>query len=120
MNWGNKLVIVFLAFGGLMIYMVSRCIQTPVNLVSKEYYKDEIAYQEVIDGKNHANALSRNVMVTHDDHFITLIFPEEMQKKTIKGKIWFYCAAAADKDKKLILETNATGLQQISREQFEP
>src|SRR5690349_1691753 len=119
MNWGNKLVIVFIAFGAVMSYMVSRCMQTPVNVVSKEYYKDEIAYQEVIDGKNNANALSRNVMVTQDDHFITLTFPEEMQHKTIKGKIWFYCPAASDKDRKMILETNA-GAQMIGRGQFEP
>ncbi len=34
-----------------MSYMIYRCMNVPVNLVSKAYYKDEIAYQEVIDAK---------------------------------------------------------------------
>ena len=117
MSWGNKLVIVFLAFGSLMTYMVSRCIQTPVNLVSKEYYNDELAYQQVIDGQVNANLLSSNVAVREDENFVTLTFPDE-QRKVLTGKLWFYCASASGKDKKIALHTDENGIQKIPREVF--
>ena len=117
MSWGNKLVIVFLAFGALMFYMVSRCIQTPVNLVSKEYYKDELAYQEVIDGQINANLLSSKVQVTQDDDFITLQLPAE-QRQAITDKLWFYCPSASARDKKIQLQTDENGQQKIPRELF--
>ena len=42
----------------------NRCMQTPVDLVSEHYYKDELAYQQVIDGTRKANALSGKVGLT--------------------------------------------------------
>ena len=120
MNWGNKLVIVFLAFGTLMIYMVTRCIQTPVNLVTKEYYKDELAYQEVIDGTNKANKLSSQVSISQYAEYITLQLPQEMNNKSLTGNVWFYCPASSKKDKRFILKVDNQGLQRISKDAFMP
>jgi hypothetical protein len=57
MNWGNKLVVVFIAFALFMGYMVYRALSTKYDLVSKDYYKDELRYQERIDGVKNAVAL---------------------------------------------------------------
>ncbi|OYZ47929.1 MAG: hypothetical protein B7Y19_07425, partial [Sphingobacteriales bacterium 24-40-4] len=57
MNWGNKLVVVFVAFALFMGYMVYRALSTKYDLVSKDYYKDELRYQERIDGVKNAVAL---------------------------------------------------------------
>jgi DUF971 family protein len=117
MSWGNKLVIVFLAFGALMFYMVSRCIQTPVNLVSKEYYKDELAYQEVIDGQINANLLSSKVKIRQNADFVTVQLPAE-QQHPVTGKLWFYCPSASARDRKIQLQTDENGLQKIPRQLF--
>jgi len=49
MNWGNKLVLVFIVFGAFIGYLVYQAVNTKYDLVSKDYYKDELRYQEKID-----------------------------------------------------------------------
>lgn len=114
MNWGNKLLVVFVIFGGLISYMVYRCMQTPVNLVNKEYYRDELAYQQVIDGSRKANALSGKVHLRQTGRDILLQLPEEMKHTVIKGSILFYCPSDAGKDRRLSLQVDSGASQAIS------
>lgn len=116
-NWGHKLVLVFLVFGSGMSYLVYRCVKTNYDLVSKEYYKDELAYQQVIDGTYKANLLSSKVQVIQNEKSIVLQFPAEMKKEVVSGSAWFYCPVDAKKDKKIVLAV-ADGKQEITREQF--
>ena len=113
MNWGNKLLIVFALFAGMMSYMVYRCFNVPVDLVSNEYYKDEIAYQQVIDGTKNANALSTKISIQESQSSISIQLPQEMRSKLIKGKILFYCPSNLENDKKVELSTDLNGKQDI-------
>ena len=118
MSWGNKLLLVFISFAGLMSYMTYRCMQTPVDLVTKEYYRDELAYQQVIDGTKKANALSGKVTLHHQSGQIIVQFPQEMKDSPIKGAILFYCPADATRDRRLSLELDADGKQSIDAKAF--
>ena len=103
MNWGNRLLLVFVVFGGGISYMVYRCMQMPVDLVSDHYYKDELAYQRVIDGKRQANALSGRVALTRTTDGIRIQLPREMKERTVQGSIQFYCASDASRDREVPL-----------------
>lgn len=107
LNWGHALIAVFLAFGTMIGYLVYSCTQTNFDLVSQEYYKDELAYQQVIDGANRANALSSKASLVRGDGSFTLRMPAEFQGKKVKGTVWFYCTAAAGKDRKVNFESFA-------------
>jgi hypothetical protein len=120
MNWGNKLLLVFAVFAGGISFLVYRCMRTPVDLVSNEYYQDELAYQAIIDGTNHANALSTKVVVGQDDRGIFLKLPREMQNKPVTGTILFYCASEAARDRRLNLRPNADARQDLSYDKIEP
>ncbi len=113
MNWGNKLLVVFALFASMMSYMVYRCFSVPVDLVSNEYYKDEIAYQQVIDGTKNANALSSKATVIETQSAIVVQLPQEMSNKIIKGKILFYCPSNLSNDRKIDLTTDTNGKQDI-------
>ncbi len=113
-------MIVFIGFAGMMSYMVYRCTQTPVDLVAKEYYRDELAYQDIIDGTKKANALSARISVTQDSGRITIQFPPEMQHRSIKGNILFYCTADAKKDRTMELRLDEAGKQQLDARTFFP
>lgn len=115
MNWGNRVLLVFVLFGGGMSYMVWRCIQMPVDLVSKEYYKEELAYQQVIDGTRHANALSAAVELVITAEGVRIKLPAEMRQKSVEGAVRFYCAADAARDRKVTLAPDAEGNQLIPR-----
>ncbi len=111
MNWGNKLLLTFIAFGAGMTYLVYRSVSTNYELVEKDYYKSELRYQEVIDGTNRVNQLSSAVKIEQTDAGITLELPQEMKEKDISGDVLFYCAYDQKKDKKLLLQPGTNGIQ---------
>jgi len=80
---------VFGVFGGMMSYMTYRCMHTPVDLVTKEYYKDELGYQQVIDARQKADALSEKVELRQTGQVITVVLPQEMRNAAVTGSIQF-------------------------------
>ncbi len=118
-NWGHKLTMVFIAFGALMITLVYKSMNTHFDLVTKEYYKDELAYQGVIDGMNNANKLSENVKVELNAEDVQIRIPET-NGKPASGKIWFYCITDASKDRKFSMLTDENGNQSVNRSMLQP
>lgn len=114
LNWGHKLTIFICLFAGMILLLVYKCTQTNFDLVTKEYYKDELKYQEVIDGTKRANSLASKATVVSSSDFITIQLPAEMKGLAINGSAWFYCAADAKRDIKVPLAVNAAGTQQLS------
>lgn len=119
-SWGVKVTVVFILFAGLISYMVYRCVQTPVNLVTEEYYKDEIAYQQIIDGTKNANDLGQHVSFQQQDSAIIIQLPAAMQGQVVKGSVLFYCANDAGKDKKFTLQTAGNTQQRINTNKVLP
>jgi hypothetical protein len=119
-NWGHKLTLGFIAFAGMILYLVFQSINTRFDLVSKEYYKDELQYQQIIDGTNRANQLSQKVSVVQTDKDVMISLPDEMKHTAISGSVLFYCANNARKDFRLPLQVNADGIQRINSQSFIP
>ena len=120
MNWGQKLLLVFVVFASGMIYLAYRCMHINTDLVTKEYYKDELRYEDVIDGMRSANALSSKIHIVQQNETITVQLPKEMKNRQVTGNIWFYCAADAKKDRHVPVSVNADGFQQIDKKMFLP
>lgn len=120
MNWGNRLLLVFIVFAGGMIYLAYRCMHVETQLVTSEYYKDELVYQEVIDGAKSANQLSAPVKITQQGQNIVVQMPSEMKNGKAAGSIWFYCASDSKRDKHIPLQLNADGVQQIDKKNLWP
>lgn len=114
MNWGNKLLLVFVVFGSGISYMVYRCMQTPVDLVSEHYYKDELAYQRVIDGTRQANALSGKVNLSLTSGGFLVLLPAEMRERPVRGSVQFYCPADASRDRVFPLVIGMGGRAEIA------
>jgi hypothetical protein len=117
MNWGRKLILVFIAFAGLMSTLVYMCMQQNFELVSKDYYGEELRYQDKIDGSNNASKLSE-LVVNQNSENVVIKLPKELNGLTVSGEAWFYCATNASKDKKITLEIDAEGRQFISKAQL--
>jgi FixH len=119
-NWGNKLLIVFAIFGTMIFTLVYKAIHTNYELVSKEYYKEELNYQQIIDGTNRANGLTTALQIEQQQEQINIQLPAEMKGVASKGTILFYCASDSRKDKQFDLKVNAAGNQQINAMQLLP
>ena len=108
MSWGNKILIAFIGFAGLIGLLVYSCMQQNFELVSKDYYKDEIAYQQWIDGTKNANKISK-VLIEQSTDAVTIKLPNELNGMSIKGDVWFYCATNSAKDKRMPLQVDEQG-----------
>ena len=60
------------------------------DLVTEEYYKKEINYQEEIDAEKNAQLLSENIEVKTSSKGVEIYFPKDLKFKEIKGIINFY------------------------------
>ena len=120
MSWGNRLLLVFVAFTALMSYMTYRCVNTPVELVASEYYRDELAYQQVIDGTKNANALSRKVSISQEAGKIVIEFPPEMVNSHLGGSILFYNAANLSRDRNIKLNIETGGKMEFDAKLLGP
>ena len=118
MNWGNKIILAFLLFAGLIITLVYKSMHTKYDLVSKNYYQDELRFQEKIDGAANAGKLTK-VIVRQDKESLVIILPVEMKGTKVQGEAWFYCTTDADKDQKIILDPDENGEQRIPKNTFQ-
>ena len=118
MSWGNKLIIVFIVFAALMATLVYKATQTKFELVSKDYYQDELRYQDKIDGAANA-ALEAPISIQLNDEIISIEFPDAQKNANITGEAWFYCSVDATKDKRFVLSVDSTGIQRIERKRLQ-
>jgi hypothetical protein len=115
LNWGHKITIVLILFGALMFTLVYKSIQTDFELVTKDYYKEELKYQQVIDGSSNAAALSSNIIITQTEKGVAIQFPNEMKGKLLEGELWFYCSYSEQKDRRIKIDVTNDGTQFIER-----
>ena len=91
-NWGTGIVVAMVAF---MIFILSFVYKTIAidkyehQLVSEDYYKDELHYQQEIDKLNNAAKLTRNIELSNTGNGVKILFPEDMDFTKISGTILF-------------------------------
>ena len=109
LNWGNGILIAILTFVSLMSYLVYQSIHTNYDLVAEDYYKEELRYQEIIDGSQRFHDLRSDLSLQVIDNQIQLSFPAEMKGQPLQASLHFYCPTDQHHDKKLIVEIPQTG-----------
>jgi hypothetical protein len=113
MNWGNKLLLVFIVFAAGMGYLIYRSLHTNFELVAPDYYATELRYQQVIDDSRRANGLSEEITLHQNEKGILLQLPAEMKNKKPEGSITFYCAYDRKNDRTFSLVTGEDASQLI-------
>ncbi len=97
-NWGHKIAGFYLVFVAGIVYMVVLSSQQKVDLVTADYYNEEIKFQEKIDEKGRASALSAPVQYAVKQGLMTINFPAEFAGKKLTGEVLVYCPADEKKD----------------------
>ncbi len=98
-GWGWKIMILYLGFMGMIIALVAASSNQKIDLVSKDYYKDEIAYQDVLNASKNQAGLATNPEVHANGQQVVIEFPAELAKQQLTGKVDFYAAVNKDWDK---------------------
>ena len=92
-NWGTGIVLAFIAFILFILYFVYRMStddRANHDLVTEEYYKKELSYQEEIDAVRTASEMDAKIKVEKTIDGITLFFPEQFDPEKITGKVSLY------------------------------
>ena len=97
-NWGYKILLVYLVFVAGILYLVVQSSKQSVDLVTPDYYAQELKYQEKIDQRKRAEALSGPLRYQIIGQQLEVIFPREFAGKTIGGELLLYYPANSSKD----------------------
>ena len=82
-NWGTGIGIFFACF---VLYLIGNLIFSAtqkVDLVSGDYYQQELAFQKQIDKETRTKKLPQQLQLIHGGSTIALKFPEIMKGKAI-------------------------------------
>jgi hypothetical protein len=79
LNWGHGMVIALLAF---IIFILSMLFLFPngqknSEMVTDNYYEEELKYQDVIDAKGRADQLQEKPVYSQDKNGIKITFPKD-------------------------------------------
>ena len=92
-NWGTGIVLAFIAFISFIMYFVINMNTNKKydhDLVTDDYYKEELEFQNDIDKEKNAVELSQNVHWEKVSEGIKLTFPETFVANKITGKVFLY------------------------------
>jgi hypothetical protein len=82
-------IIVFVVFILSFVFKVTFMEAYDHHLVSEEYYKDELNYQQEIDKLNNAALLKEDVTLKKVDNGLLISFPSQFEPTQISGLISF-------------------------------
>lgn len=111
MNWGKRILILYVAFMVMILVMVFRTMNENVDLVSKDYYQQELKFQQQIDRSQQSQSLAEQPKVQVKNGAVEIKFPESLAKEKLTGKIDFYRPSDSSKDLKFEIQTDSTGTQ---------
>jgi hypothetical protein len=117
LNWGWALTIVFIAFATHIGLLVYKCTQQQFDLVSSDYYNEELKYQDKIDGAQNAKQLTP-VQIVQTSNEVSLQLPKELNGYSVTGQVWLYCPANAALDFKAPLQIDENGVMLIDKKKL--
>ncbi len=118
MSWGIKIAIVYVGFMALIISMVIVSSSSKSELVAKDYYAQELNYQQRIDAINNEKGLASSITHEMKDKMFVLHFPKDIISQDAHGEIVFFRPSDSTKDVKVKLDMNENGEQFVSTSNF--
>ena len=103
MNWGKWIIVSFVLFVVFIATLVAVCIRQDINLVTKDYYKDELAYQDQLDRMNNTYGLAEkpSIKVTNDTN-LEISFNQFNEIE--KGRLQLFCPSNENMDRHYNIE----------------
>ncbi len=105
-GWGWKIALLYSCFVGLILTLVVASSRQKFDLVSVDYYKQELAYQGVLDAARNQSGLSAPVSIQANENNVIIDFPGEFKDKIISGEVRFYSAVNAQWDQTVKIQTD--------------
>lgn len=86
-NWGFKIAFLYCSFALMIIFMVYKSMQQPVDLVAENYYEKTLHYDNEIQKMNNAGLPENKIRILHENRQLSILFPEE---RKVTGEVKFF------------------------------
>ena len=100
MNWGKKILLVYVTFVLGILFMVYKSSSQKTDLVTTDYYAKELKYQDKIDEMGRVSSLSAPVVFEVKDNELIIQFPKDFAGRQLTGEAVLYCPSDENKDLK--------------------
>ena len=100
MNWGYKILLVYICFALGIAFLVYKSSVQKMDLVTTDYYAKELKYQDRIDDAKRVNELSAPLQYRVADNQLTIAFPVDFAGKALTGEAVLYCPSDEDNDRR--------------------
>jgi len=116
MSWGNKIVIAFICFIGVISVMAYISVNQDVNLVAEDYYEEELAYEDQIQRIKNTNGLVNPIEFELNRQTLKakFIYPQEIKKIFKKGSIQFFRDSDSALDREFEMSMGDDDFQEIA------
>jgi len=120
MNWGWRIFILYVGFVIMTLSMVFFTMKQDVFLVSRDYYKQEIEYQDQIDRISNTKALAEPLKMVHleAERSLMIVFPTAHAQSGILGEVHLFRPSDARLDRRYAINADKMGRQYISLDEL--
>jgi len=121
-QWPVGIAIIYTSFVLILVAFVIYSRYQQVDLVTDDYYDQEIKYQQQINRIDRARSLSEpvNWIFEKKNKSLMIRFPTEFDPGQVRGNILFFRPSDAKQDKLVALNLSSDGTQLISTENLTP
>jgi hypothetical protein len=112
LSWGYLIASGYIVFVTGIVFLVYKASSQKFDLVTKDYYEQELEYQNVIDESANTAKLSVPLVIERCGDKLEVGFPAEMTDKMKTIDFYLYCPSDAKKDFRKTIKTNDNELQQ--------
>lgn len=116
LNWGLSIIFSFVVFAAGIIFLVAISMSKDSELVSDNYYEQEIKYQDQIDLLKNSKDIKSKIDPRQEGNEIVIYFDRQLNSDKIQGKINFYRPSDRKKDFEVELHPDENLSQRIPSE----
>ena len=98
MNFGGRIVVLYLSFVALIVALVVMSYGQKVDLVSDDYYAQEMKFQDKIDAINNEKGLVGSIHHSINGNEITIAADSSLLSADFEGTIHFFRPSDSRKD----------------------
>ena len=121
--WPYTIIATFVLFASYIGYMVQQAMRTDVELVSPNYYQQELAYQQRMESVARTVALPAPVQISYEAaaQRLTLALPAALAAASVRGQVHFFRPSDQKLDFTLpFVPTGQPARQQLSTARLRP
>jgi hypothetical protein len=114
-NWAWAIGIIYSVFVIILIGLIIFSFNNRIDLVSNDYYAQELKYQQQIDRINRSRTLPKPIKCDYNktENEVSLEYPKAVDHRKITGEIIFFRPSDARQDKLVRLQLDNNSKQKI-------